>query len=61
MTDRAAGNALFSTGQYAEAIAIYEKLSSDAAALSNASEACIQLEKFENAEIFARQSLEVSY
>ncbi len=59
MSDRAAGNAFFSKGQYEEAIAIYEKLSSDPAALSNAAEACLQLRRFEQAEAFARQALEL--
>jgi tetratricopeptide (TPR) repeat protein len=56
---RADGNALFTKGMYAEAIAIYEKLVDDSAALSNAAEACLQLRRFSDAESFARKSLEL--
>jgi hypothetical protein len=59
MSDRAAGNALFSKGQYEEAVLIYKKLTTDAAALSNSSEASLQLGKWSDAESFAKQALEL--
>ncbi len=59
MTDRAAGNALFVKGQYAEAFEIYKNLTTDAAALSNASEALLQLGRFRDAQHYAEDALEL--
>jgi tetratricopeptide (TPR) repeat protein len=57
--DRAAGNALFKEGKYAEAIKIYEQLEGDHLAWSNCAECHLLQGEGEEAMECARMALEI--